>query len=115
MSLDLTKGHMPLLAALALATFVAATAFSIGQWLGSITNVQSEVAQLNGDMAEVKRSVSSIEQIVGQMRYGQWTRGDQTLFCWEAERANPKWRCPAVKTDRANFEGLPPDELRAQQ
>lgn len=109
MSFDLTKGHVPVLMAIALACFIAAASFTGGQWLSASQHVADQVRSLRVEMIELKNSVSSIEQIVSQMRYGQWTRGDQTLFCWEAERMNKNWQCPALKTNRADLQITPPE------
>lgn len=89
---DLSKGGVPLLAALGLLVFVGGACIRIGIALADYGKQQSEIVNLANEVAGLQKTLIALRP------ENQWTRTDQVLFCWEAERANPNWRCPAIKT-----------------
>ncbi len=88
---DLTKGYLPLVFVFGMFFAVGTVCVKVGQTIARYEVRESEVLMLSKQVAELTR-------IVSDLRPGErWTRSDQVLFCWEAERANPSWRCPAMK------------------
>lgn len=99
--LDLTRGAIPIAVALSLLIAVGVACIGIGRTLKSYDDAQ-------GHIAHIATEVAAMQRILAAWRpEDRWTRSDQVLFCWEAERANPSWRCPAVKVDRAQFQTMP--------
>lgn len=88
---DLTKGNLPLVFAFGLFVAVGAGCIKVGEVLARYERRESEIVQLAAQVAALQRTLLT-------MRLDErWQRSDQVLFCWEAERINQGWRCPAIR------------------
>jgi hypothetical protein len=101
---DLTKGSLPLVVALGLIMTVATLSIQVGRTIAHYEQSQSE-------MIALAKEVAALQQVILTLRpEDRWQRSDQVLFCWEAERINSNWRCPAITP--ASQIGDVPRELR---
>ena len=94
---DLTKGAVPVAVALAMLISVAAAGVGIGRTLRSYDDTQTQVVRLANEVAALQRT------LIAERPEDRWSRTDQVLFCWEAERINKGWLCPAVKVNRVEI------------
>lgn len=101
---DLTKGSLPLVVALGLIMTVATLSIQVGRTIAHYEQSQSDVIALAREVAALKQAVTAMRP------EERWQRSDQVLFCWEAERINAAWRCPAIKP--VSLIGDVPVELR---
>lgn len=60
----------------------------MGKAIGQLEQLTANVESLTQSFKEVEISLASLRPI------DNWKKGDQTLFCLEAERLNPDWKCP---------------------
>ena len=95
---DLTKSGVPILAAISMMVAVGVVCIGIGKVLADYGKQQSDISKLAVEVASLQAVIVKLSPA------DRWARSDQVLFCWEAERINPTWRCPALKTGY-----LPPD------
>lgn len=98
---DLTKSGVPILVAISLMIAVGTACIGIGKWMAGADAQQNAVARLANEVAELQQTLLAIRP------KHLWLRNDQILFCWEAERINAGWRCPAVNAEltRQNANG----------
>jgi zona occludens toxin (predicted ATPase) len=90
---DLTKSGLPILVAVSLMISVGLGGITLGRVLESYSKQQSDVIKLAKEVAALQGTLIALRP------ENQWTRTDQVLFCWEAERINANWRCPAIKAE----------------
>ena len=86
--LDLTKGYVPLLLAIALAVF----SFSIGSiWNSSAKDLQA----LQDDVRDLAQGFKELQEAVNKKDDNNITRKDLALFCFQLAQQNKSLKCPS--------------------
>lgn len=93
---DLSRGAIPIAAALGLLLLVASGAMAAGAWLNDVRRDRSElvgqIAAVQIEVADIKRQLVQLNERANNAQPEAWF----LRFCFEAERANPNWRCPPI-------------------
>jgi uncharacterized sodium:solute symporter family permease YidK len=90
--LDLTKGSLPVLAALTLLCFVAAAAYGVGSFVNSLTTDKTNSAE------KFQNINDELKAIRGLIENGNFLRrSDFDLWCRNAEIINRGFKCGNTK------------------
>jgi len=95
---DLSKGNLPVLIVVSSLIAVGIGGVYFGRILETNEVTRRELKDMSQQVQSLKDDISSLTQLVNAWRpQERWTTTDQIRFCYEAERANPGWKCPIGK------------------
>ncbi len=90
--IDLTKGSLPVLAALTLLCFVAAAAYGVGSFISSLTTDKVQSAEKFVSIGEELKTIRGLIENGNFMRKAEFD-----LWCRNAEILNRGFKCGNTK------------------